>query len=305
MNHIILKQFEDQVALESSLQLLLQDNPESNQLPMKLFGLIDASQPSKLASVIEELNSFRTDHNEPCNLYDDLKGQKIAALGPRLIELQTSSDAIFAACSVAFKSFNLSLIVSADESKLITHLRHLREFELPDGSPALFRYQDTRVATALMPLLKSAQASNMLGEAIAWFSPGVCGQAYGWQYIQAPDKVKIEVLRLQEKQMAALDDALFVNTVEQQTLETDSSLLQGKNACEIYTLLNQRISQGKAKGLNSHSDLSLFAILSLQLPQEFESKAPVSQSLIKTVKEKITFAKALEQVPSKEWEALE
>lgn len=156
-----------------------------------------------------------------------------------------------------------------------------------------------------MPLLKSAQASNMLGEAIAWFAPKVCGQVNGWQYTQTPEKIKIEVLRLQEKQMIALDDALFVNTVEQQTLEADSSLLQGKNSCEIYTLLNQKISQGKAKGLNSHNDLSLFVILSLQIPQVFESKSPISQALVKTVKEKITFAKALEQVPSKEWEVLE
>lgn len=305
MSKIALQQLKDQAALESSLQLLLGENPEAKQLPRKLFGLIDASQPSKLASVLEELKSYRTDQSEPCNLYDDLKGQEIAALGPRLIGLQTSSNAVAAACSAAFKSLNLSLIVSADESKLTVHLRHLREFELPDGSPALFRLQDTRVATALMPLLKPAQAANMLGEAVAWFAPQVCGQAIGWQYVQAPDKIKIEVLRLQEKQLAALDDALFVNTVEQQARETDAILLAGLSACESTALLNQRIAMGKSKGLSNKSDLSLFAILSLQLPQGFESKAPVAQTITRTVKEKITFAKALEQVPSKEWGALE
>lgn len=305
MNNIVLHRLENQAAWESSLQLLLQGATASSQPEMKLFGLIDASQPTKLASVLEELKSYFTDQCEPYNLYDDLKGQEIAALGPRLVRLQTTSNAIAASCSAAFQSFNLSLIISADESKLIAHLRHLREFELPDGSPALFRFQDTRVSTALMPLLKPVQASNMLGEAVAWFTPHVCGQIVGWQYSQTPDKIKMEVLRLQEKQLAALDDSLFVNTVEQQARETDAALLEGLSTCESSTLLSQRIAMGKSKGFNSKSDLSLFAVLSLQLPQGFESKAPVAQAISRTLKEKIPFAKALKEVSSEEWEALE
>jgi hypothetical protein len=305
MSDIVLRRLEDQAALVSSLQVLLQTPTATDQPQMKLFGLIDASQPPKLASLLEELKPFISEQSEPCNLYDDLKGQEIAALGPRLVSLQSTHKAITAACRAAFNTLNFSLIVSADETKLTAHLRHLREFEIPDGSPALFRYQDTRVASALMPLLKPAQATNMLGDAIAWFAPQVCGQAIGWQYTQLPDKIKIAVLRLTEKQFAALDDALFANTVEQQVRETDSSLLEGMNACATATLLNERIALGKSKELRTKKDLSLFAVLSLQLPKGFESKAPFAQAIERTVKERITFAKSLEQVPSKEWEAFE
>ena len=115
----------------------------------------------------------------------------------------------------------------------------------------------------------------------------------------------MENLGLNDKQMSALDDALFVHTVEQQTRETDASLLNGMKACAITTLLKQRIAQGSSLGLKSKPDLSLFAVLSLQLPKGFEMKPPFVEAIDDAVQERSTLANALEKVTPDQWQAFE
>lgn len=305
MANLILQKLSNQAVLESLLELMLLHESTDTTAPLRLYGLIDASQSIVMDNLLNELMPYRIDQSELLNLYDDIEGPEIAAIGMRLISLQTTKEAIAAACHAAFNSMSMSLIVSTSETTLAAHLRQLREVVLPDGMRALFRYQDTRVATALMPLLKPEQARSLLGEATAWFAPHVCGQAYGWQYTQTPSKYKAHQLKLTDKQMLALDDALFVNTVEQQTKETDSSLLDGMSACAITTLLNQRIAQGVEIGLKGRSDLSLYTVLSLQLPPGFETKQPFAQAIERAVKGHSGFAAALDEVSSEQWQVFE
>lgn len=305
MANLTLKKLSNQSELEALLETVLLNQPTDTPSPLRLFGLIDASQSDMLVKLLDELMPYRIDHSMPINLYDDIEGPEIAAIGMRLIGLQATKTAITAACHAAFNSSSLSLLVSTSETTLAIHLRQLREVVLPDGMRALFRYQDTRVATALMPLLKPEQAISFLGDAMAWFTPNVCGQAYGWQYTQAPDKYKTTQLKLNDKQMTALDDALFVHTVEQQAKETDIALLEGMGACDITTLLNQRIAQGVEIGLKGRPDLSLFAVLGLQLPLGFEAKKPFAEAIGRVVKGHTTFAGAINDFTPEQWQMME
>ncbi|BBP00037.1 DUF4123 domain-containing protein [Sulfuriferula nivalis] len=301
----VLQQLSNQAALEALLVSLLQTESKEAMKPMQLFGLIDASQADILTSLLKDLAPYRINQQPPLNIYDDLEAPEMVAIGMRLISLQATSKAIAAACNAAFTSLSLSLLVSTSEHELATHLRQLREIVLPDGMRALFRYQDTRVATALMPLLKPEQAVSLLGAATAWFVPHVCGQAYGWQYADAHSQPKHTQLKLNDKQMTALDDALFVHTVEQQANETDTTLLAGKTPCAITTLLQQRITQGSAIGLKSKPDLALFAILSLQLPQGFETRPPFAEAIARVVKGLVSLPTALNQITTSQWQMLD
>ncbi|TXH39517.1 MAG: DUF4123 domain-containing protein [Burkholderiaceae bacterium] len=64
-----------------------------------------------------------------------------------------------AACETMVISF---LCASAPLPDIAQHLQSIREVMLPDGSLALFRFQDTHVTTHLWPLLRTGQANQIL-----------------------------------------------------------------------------------------------------------------------------------------------
>lgn len=305
MADIHLQKLPNAAALEFLLASTFTQMPADSAESMALFGMIDASQPAIMENLLDELLPYRINQSAPINLYDDLVKPEIVAIGVRLVSLQINPQAIAAACRAAFNSSGLSLLASTSQAALDKHLRELREVHLPDGSSVLFRYQDTRVTTALMPLLTPQQAICLLGAANAWFVPHVCGQAYGWQYAQETTNTKSAPLTLTPAQLAALDDELFVNTVEKQANETDMSLLAGNTPCAIAILLKQRIQQALDIGLKHKPDLSLLAVLSLQMPQGFAKKPPFAQAIEDAVKQKSTLAEALDKITPSQWQAFE
>jgi hypothetical protein len=295
----------DQGTLEALLVSMLEQRLQDSSGTMEFYALLDASKPALMDDMQTQLAPYRREPIKPTNLYDDLGNNELATIGPRLLALQTSRKAVSSACRAAFNSFGLSLLVGISGTAMEKHLRELREITLPDGAHALFRYQDTRVASALLPLLEPDQAVCMLGAINAWFTPHICGQASGWHYHQPTSNHKSPPLRITQQQLDALNQTLFVNTVEQQTNETDTSLLAGKSPCAITTLLQQRIQQAINIGLTSQRDLSLFAILSLQLPQGFEKKPPFNQAFEDAIKQCSTLAQALEKIPPAQWQTFE
>lgn len=305
MNDLLLQKLPDQVALESLLEATLEQRLPNTNDTMELYALLDAGDPAAMEEAQSQLAPHRLELRKPVNLYDDLGKAELAAVGPRLLALQTNRKAISAACRTAFNSFRVSLIVGIAGTNMEKHLRDLREIAMPDGAHVLFRYQDTHVTSALMPLLTPEQAICMLGAINAWFTPQVCGQAFGWQYMQATSNHKSPPLKITQQQLDALDDALFVKTVEQQTNETDTSLLAGKTPCTTATLIKQRIQQAMGIGLKHKSDLSLLAVLSLQMPQGFEKRPPFAQAIEDAVKQKSTLAEALDKITPAQWQAFE
>ncbi len=235
------------------------------------------------------------------NLYADLGELGIASQGPRL-SLLVEGD-IDVAAPMNAESSQLASFIFADctPDVLAAHLQALREVTLPDGSLALFRFQDIRVSAALMPLLNSAQAAALMGPASIWLSIDPCRTITALTLIGQPGRRA--PLKLQEVQLKAVDRALLPHEILAQVNEADGSVLHGLGQCEQLKKVQALIGRGEAHGLGVPSDIALFCVLGMQLPEGFDSRPPFDGALEQARKKQKTFSQALDGVAPEDWQA--
>lgn len=263
----------------------------------RLFALVDA------ASLASPMNAHRLD-DLPCsleqgiNLYADLIGTAVAETGPRLYEISDADldDWGKAACETSAISI---LCGSLTLHGLAQHLQSLREVVLPDGSLALFRFQDVHVAAHLWPLLSPGQGNQILAGLNWWAVPDVCG--HWFVLTHAKGFSRSGVLKFEPKLYEQLNEQLLVYTVAEQVREVDSALLDGLTDCQSRTLLRSRLQSARDMGLQTPSDQALYVVLSLQLPVGFEQESPFIEALDRSRKGLQTFGDALDQVSADQW----
>jgi hypothetical protein len=263
----------------------------------RLFALLDVSR----------IGTPTQDHPAPpvprplkdgINLYGDLEGVALADVGPRLFCIDDGG--IDGWVKLAAMSGAVSFLAAAvDGPTLAEHLQSLREVELPDGSRALFRFQDTKVTSNLWPLLTPGQINCILGPAQWWLTPDACGT--GHRLTPSKGHVRDRQLRFERKQYDELNDCLLVYTVAEQVRETDSDLLHGLTACQVEMLLRERLQTAGELGLKLQSDKALYTVLSLQLPVGFENEAPFAQALERNRQGLQRFGDALDQTSAEQW----
>lgn len=263
----------------------------------RLFALVDVSSltPGAQADRLKVLGN----PGQGTNLYADLAGTALVETGPRLHAIP--DEGLTTWLEVACETNVISLLCgSMQQPDLTQHLQSLREVVLPDGSLALFRFQDTHVTTHLWPLLGPGQGNRILGGMRWWAVPDVCGP---WSVLTpAAGFRRAGALKFERKLYEQLNEQLLVYTVGEQVREVDSALLHDLTACQRRTLLRSRLQAAREAGLQTPSDQALYVTLSLQLPAGFEQEPPFSQALERNRAGVQTFGDALDQVPSDQWE---
>ncbi len=269
----------------------------SSQASPSLFALVDGVH---LASVekVHQLTEAMRPWGHGVNLYADLSGTDLVESGPRLYEI--SDEAIPAWADAACETMGISfLCASAPLPDIAQHLQSIREVMLPDGSLALFRFQDTHVTTHLWPLLRTGQANQILGPAHWWAVPDVCGSWYA--LTATAGYPRSGTLRFDLKVYEQLNEQLLVYTVAEQVRDVDASLLEPLTSCQCRTLLSARLQAARDLGLQLQSDRALYVVLSLQLPTGFEREAPFAEALDRCRRGFQTFGDALDHVSSEQW----
>lgn len=275
------------IPIESSIQL---GEWISTDSAAKLFALIDYTSLDDTAKQLLDSNAV--------NLYGDLEGTVIASEGPRLVEV--SRTEAFPLLEQCLTGYPVALLLGECEvSELAAHLREIREVLIPEETRALFRYQDLNVLRALFPLLLPAQGQIVLGPLTSW---GVLDPCHVFHALSS-DRRKGQggQLRFDKKQVAALEDALFIHTVEAQIRDTDNALLNDSSPCEIERRIEQYLKQATSLGLNQRSDKSLYAVLSFQFPEGFEQEQPFANALRYQETGMGSFGEALDRVSPAEW----
>jgi Domain of unknown function (DUF4123) len=270
----------------------------SSELRPSLFALVDSVSLAADAGTGQRLDSLGSSEHG-INLYADLIGTALIDTGPRLHEVHDEDLDVWSkvACDTTAISFLCGAISLSD---LVHHLQSLREVALPDGSLALFRFQDSHVTTHLWPLLSPGQGNQILGRIGWWAAPDVCGT---WSALTpAAGHHRAGALRFDRKLYEQLNEQLLVYTVAEQVREVDSALLHGLTACQNRTLLRSRLQAARDLGLTAQSDQALYVVLSMQLPAGFESDLPFSEALDRNRKGAQTFGDALDNVPASQWE---
>ncbi len=260
----------------------------------RLFALFDAQ--SKLTR-LDEIESRRW--GPAINLYGDLEGTRIAQLGPRIIEANDTGSRS-ELVELAFSTRASLLAGNCTLEEIAIHLKDLREIALPDGTPALFRFQDARVAVATFPTLNPAQGCKLLGPLTAWAVLDVCHRLH---VRSSTDCRRIGGrLRFNQKTVDAIDEQLFVHTIAEQVRDTDAALLGSMSECQIETRIRQQIERAKALGLVRRQDQSLHSVLSFQFPSGFENEVPFASAIRYHDGCHSSFGDALDAVPSNVWD---
>lgn len=272
--------------------------PSSAGQQSNLFALVDRLSVALDAGTQQRLDSLSSSATG-INLYADLIGTALIDTGPLLHAVHEEDLDAWTqlACDTTAIGFLCGDISQPD---LVHHLQSLREVALPDGSLALFRFQDSHVATHLWPLLSPGQGNQILGRIGWWAVPDVCGS---WSALTpAAGHRRAGALRFDHKVFERLNEQLLVYTVAEQVREVDSALLHGLTACQSRTLLRSRLQAARDLGLTTQSDRALYVVLSMQLPVGFESELPFSEALDRSRKGVQTFGDALDNVPAAHWE---
>lgn len=232
------------------------------------------------------------------NLYGDLQGSAIAAMGPRLVELSREEIPHIVQLALASRSVSF-LLGPCDLSTLSAHLQAIREVEIPNRTAVLFRYQDIHVTAALFPSLPSAEIGLFLGPLTHWAALDACNRLH---VISATGKQrKSGALRFDQKTVETLEDRLFVHAAMAQVNDADSLLLASYSECEAERLIQQRIDTAKSFGLEQREDLALYSVLSLQFPPGFEKEAPFAEAIRYRDKNKPSFGAVLDEVSPEIW----
>lgn len=263
---------------------------------MECYVLFDAQRLSEA-----QLQSVdRGDWGVARNLYADLTGTGIAALGPRLVRLDEDHRQVAAQWALTTQAVGF-LAGTVQINTLVEHLQAIREVELPAQSAALFRYQDVNVMAALLPVLSASNRQRCLGPLQRWAVVDACANLHSISmnrgtWAQAP-------LRFDAHTVNVLEERLFTYTVIAQANDVDSTLLAKLNPCQTETLIRQRIQAARLHGLSQKEDLALYCVLSLQFPPGFEKHPPFAKALRYRENRYLSFGEALDHVPSAQWEA--
>jgi hypothetical protein len=232
------------------------------------------------------------------NLYGDLEGMAIAAMGPRLVQLPREETPNIIQLALATRSVSF-LRGKCDLSTLSAHLQSIREVEIPNRTAVLFRYQDIHVTTALFPNLPSADMARCLGPLTTWAVPDACNKLH---LISATGQQRGGgALRFDQKIVAILEDSLFMHAAIAQANDVDSTLLAPYSECEVETLIQQRLDTARSFGLEQREDLALYCTLSLQFPPGFEKEAPFVEAIRYRENNKASFGVALDSASSEVW----
>ena len=218
--------------------------------------------------------------------------------GPRL--LPASDAAVEPVLKQAVEVLAASLLVAHRPLDLVAaHLSRLIKLPQPDGSRLLFRFQDPLVMANLMPLLDQRQQRALLGPLQGWWVVDECGGLVSAQ--RAGDASTTQLFALSKPQLDALDARLLPATVIAQVNEVESTLMAGLDRCAQWCEVRARLERARNHGLVAAQDLSLFVILSLQLPDDFDRVGPVARALERAKETGMGFSRAVEQVPVEEW----
>ncbi|PHV10193.1 DUF4123 domain-containing protein [Chitinimonas sp. BJB300] len=305
MTHSTKTQIQTAAELAQWLRTACQDKtgaePSSES---RLFLLVDLAKLPNWAEHETTLIAKGLLKGESINLYDDLSGLAIENSGPALIEVERHVEALQALAEFVLQqdAFSYLLAANVDLAELANHLREIREVVMPDGTGALFRFQDINVTTALWPMATPGQIHRLLGPARVWAVRDVCGDMLS--IVRQRTDLLAGAIQFTKENVKALEDALFPWTVIHQIDEIDIVLLDGMSGCERRKLVNERITQARQLGLKLPSDLALYSALSLQLPEGFIKKAPFADALAKARAGHASFGSALEHVSSDEWLAV-
>lgn len=264
------------------------------------YVLLDVTAFASTVDAESSVSSITVTGQSWVNLYADMDGLELSAQGPRVMRMHDDRS--------AFDGFTLTpelarsvsfLEVPEGPTDLAAHLLSLREVSLPDGSTALFRFQDPRVIAALMPLLDPPQKAALLGPALRWLCTDPCNLRHG--VAQDHAEKKSAAFRLNDKQLVSVDEALLPYEVLAQTREADSAVLAGMNACKQLTLARERISQAHARGVVIPSDVSLYCVLSFQLPDGFADESPFKEAIAEAREGRSTFSQGLDNADPRSW----
>lgn len=225
--------------------------------------------------------------------------------GPRLFTAPLDTPAWERIFAEAFHQQAASfLVVLQSEQGLLEHLLQRVRMPQPGGGNALFRFQDVVVLSTLSPLLSFAQRRALLGPASSWLMADLCSNRV---VIESPRTIgsKWPVLKLDQKQLEALDLALAPLTIIFQTNEVDSTILADLDKCEQVDLIRRRIQQARKHGLHLEEDVALYCVLSLQLPEGFDETGPVAEALKRSAEHGTGFGEEIDQVPVDRWRELD
>jgi hypothetical protein len=264
------------------------------------YALVDVAAFASMEDAESGFRSIAASGQSWINLYADMNGLELSAQGPRLVRMHDDRSTLdrFALTPELARGVSF-LEVPERSSDLAEHLLSLREVSLPDGSTALFRYQDPRVIAALMPLLDPPQTAALLGPPSRWLCTDPCDQQHG--VAQGHAETRSAAFRLNDKQLVAVDDALLPYEVLAQTREADSAVLAGIGACVQLTVARERIAQAHARGIAIPSDVSLFCVLSFQLPDGFADESPFKEAIAAAREGKSTFSQGLDNADPRSW----
>lgn len=297
MSCTLVQHTSDQPA-DLSLWLRQQLKGDVRESPISLFALIDIARLSQEQyAALPEVVSTALQHHG-VNLYADLEGTMLADAGPRLCLVSETdvNDWAVGACGTHLVHFMAGDVSLAD---LAEHLQSLREVTLPDGSQALFRFQDCHVTTHLWPLLTPSMGNHVLGPLLWWATPDICGP---WHVLGlTPGSGRSAALRFDRAIYDLLNDQLLVYTIADQVRDVDADLLTGMSACQVRSLLRARLDAAQRLGLVLQSDLALYAVLSLQLPEGFEHQEPFASAVEQNRRQVNSFGAALDRVTSEQW----
>lgn len=232
------------------------------------------------------------------NIYGDLDGLEIAQIGPRLIEV--GRDLLPFVAELSLQKHNVSFIFSElSVDGILAHLQRIREVLLPDGSQALFRFQDVNVLSHLAQVLTPGMTNKVLGPALSWVVPDICGCVF--ELRPRPGFQRNGDLRFDKRTLEELNNRLLAFTVIDQINDVDSSLLSDMSRCEQTEVVSQKIEMARNVGLKSSSDIALFAVLGMQLPPDFYQVEPFLSAIEQAKLGQMTFSNAIDRVSQTEW----
>jgi len=267
-------------------------------------ALLDPSRFESIAQCAAAMGMEETAFAALPNLYGNFS-PTLKAQGPRLFTAHLSDNKWSLICNEAVARQAASFIVHGEDAgELQAHLKSLIKLQQPDGSKLLFRFHDSVVLSALLPLLTPQQQRMLLGPARHWLVLDVCGKPEIIASASAGG-LRPSSLMLSAQQLQALDVGLWPATIIAQADETESTLLQGKNKCQRWQVVRQAIARAQAHGLQFQEDVALYCVLSLQLPEDFDREGPVADALQRARNEDIGFGTAIDQVPTEQWRVLD
>lgn len=266
---------------------------------LKLGCIVDPTRHGGPAETARALELAPEDFERLPNLHDAFAPAHRAD-GPRWIDPDESQLSRLAELAVARQGVHF-LATSAPLSAVPAHLRSLVKLEQHDGSKLLFRWQDSFVLAALAPLLSDAQGRAFLGPVEQWLSLDACRNEVRLE--RPPGSTVPAPVRLEPAQLERLSRAMLPFTVIGQADEVDSTLLGGLDECARLGRIEPLLKRAERHGLDEEEDLSLYAVLALQLPPDFDQSGPVARALERARSGEVGFGEAIDQVPIEEWRA--